>query len=272
MAYTLYVGSLFSSFAHPYYICKNWNMKPQVEVCFSPELYRHKLVKENFVVVVTDIFRATTSICAALNYGVKAVIPVSNREDAKKYKEKGYIIACEQNGQTVDFADIGNSPSDFMKMDFRNKIIAFSTTNGTYAINLAKQDADEVFIGSFINLTALFKRLSAIGKNVVILCAAWKNLFNLEDSLFAGALSELLIDSGEFESECDSVKASIDLWRIAKLDLQGYLSKSSHRRRLKRLVSDDDYRFTLTLDASNLAPTLKNGEIIVADALQTAGR
>lgn len=237
-------------------------MKPLVEVCFSPELYPYKLTKENFIVVVVDIFRATTSICAALEYGVKAVIPVSSKEGAKKYKEEGYIIACEQNGKTLEFADIGNSPSDFMKTDFKNKTIAFSTTNGTLAINLANEDADNVYIGSFVNLTALFQRLSALGDNVVILCAAWKNLFNLEDSLFAGALSELLINSGGFDSECDSAKASMDLWHLAKPDLTGYLNKSSHRNRLKHLVSDEDYRFTLTVDSSSLTPFLKDGEIV----------
>lgn len=240
-------------------------MKFQLEVCFSPELYRHKLTKENFAVVVTDIFRATTSICAALANGIGAVIPVSGEAEARKYKEKGYLIACERNGQTMNFADLGNSPSDFMNSRFKNKTIAFSTTNGTQAINLAHEDAGEVLVGSFINLSAVANHLINSDKNVVILCAAWKNLFNLEDALYAGALSDLLLGSDRFETVCDSAKASLDLWNIAKSDLEGYLAKSSHRIRLKSLVSDEDYRYTLAVDSCSIAPVLRNGKIEPAD-------
>jgi 2-phosphosulfolactate phosphatase len=242
-------------------------MSVKVEVSFSPVLYPHKLIKEDFVVVIVDIFRATTSICAAIHYGIKEIIPVSSKEEAKEHKEKGYVVACESNGSTLDFADIGNSPSDFLKKGFRGKSIVFSTTNGTSVINLAKKDADMVVIGSFINLTAISEFLISHNKSVVILCAAWKNLFDLEDSLFAGALSELLINAG-FKTECDSAKASIDLWDKARTNLAGYLSESSHRNRLKHLVSDEDYEFTTSIDISETVPVLEGDRLIKAGNLK----
>jgi 2-phosphosulfolactate phosphatase len=232
-----------------------------VEVCFSPRLYKFKLTRENFIVVIVDILRATTSICAAFDHGVEKIIPVAGVDEAKKYKQKGFIVACERDGKVLDFADVGNSPSDFQDDAFRGKTIAYSTTNGTKAIHLAS-DADHIVVGSFTNLTALSNWLKNQAKNVVVLCAAWKNLFNLEDSLFAGALSAKLLTQDKFITHCDSVKASLDLWSVAKPDLSGYLSKSSHRNRLKHLVSDEDFLYTITPDSNTTIPVLQYGYLV----------
>ena len=232
-----------------------------LEVVFSPRLYEHKLTKENFVTVVVDILRATTSICAALDHGVKEIIPVSGVEEARKHKHNGQVVACERDGAILDFADIGNSASEFMRDELIGKTIVFSTTNGTKIINMAK-DADQVVVGSFVNLSSLGVWLKQQDKNVVIFCAAWKNLFNLEDTVFAGALSELLMEGNHFETVCDSVKGAIDLWHKAKADLPDYLSKSSHRNRLKHLVSDEDFRYTTQIDSTEVIPILKENRLI----------
>ena len=232
-----------------------------IEVCFSPKLYDFKLTKEDFIVVIVDILRATTSICTAFDHGVEKIIPVGGVEKARLFKEKGFIVACERDGKVLDFADVGNSPSDFLEDSFKGKTIAYSTTNGTKAINIAS-DADQIVIGSFTNLSTLAIWLLKQNKNIVILCAAWKNLFNLEDSLFAGALSEKMLSSGTFTTECDSVKASMDLWSLAKNDLAGYLSKSSHRNRLKHLVSNEDFLYTVTPDSNQVIPVLKDGYLV----------
>ena len=142
---------------------------PTVEVCFSPRLYEHKLTKENFVTVVVDILRATTSICAAFDHGVKEIIPVSGLDEAKEMKKKGYFVACERDGQVLEFADIGNSASDFIRDDLVGGVVAFSTTNGTKTINMAR-DAQEVLIGSFVNIQALADHLIDKKENVVIFC------------------------------------------------------------------------------------------------------
>jgi 2-phosphosulfolactate phosphatase len=231
--------------------------KPSVEVCFSPKLYEHKLTSGDFVTVVADILRATTSICAAFDHGVEKIIPVSGLEEARKMKDNGFFVACERNGEVLDFADIGNSASDFIRDDLKGKSVVFSTTNGTKTINMAR-DAQEVLVGSFVNLRALTEHLISVRKNVVVFCAAWKNLFNLEDSVYAGAVAENLLNNG-FQTVCDSTLAAVDLWQLAGPDLKGYLSKSSHRNRLKHLVSDADFTYTVTPDTTTVIPRL-NGE------------
>ncbi len=237
--------------------------KRTIEVCFSPKLYDHKLTGDNFIVVVADILRATTSICAAMDHGVKEIIPVAGIDEARQFKNNGFFVACERDGKILDFADVGNSPSDFLIDSFKQNTVAFSTTNGTKAINLAR-DAVEVAAGAFVNLSALAAWLINRDKNVVVLCAGWKNLFNLEDTLFAGAITDKLIRSGHYITICDSAKASLDLWKIAREDLAAYLSKSSHRNRLRHLVSDADYQYTVTLDSTNVVPVYRNDRLVAA--------
>ncbi len=235
--------------------------KLTVEVCFSPKLYEHKLTHDNFITVIVDILRATTSICAAMEYGVKEIIPVGGVKEAEYFKNNGHIVACERNGKILDFADIGNSASDFLKNDLQGKSVVFSTTNGTRTVKIAN-DADKLVAGSFVNLSALVRWLYHQGKNVVIFCAAWQNRFNLEDSVFAGALSEKLLQYDRFSTACDSTLGAMDLWHQARGDLHKYLSKTSHRNRLKHLVSNEDFLYTVTLDTSEVIPVLENGRFI----------
>jgi 2-phosphosulfolactate phosphatase len=54
---------------------------------YTPALF-HLYEKQAGVVVVTDIFRATTAICAAFDHGVERIIPVAKVEDARVYKRE----------------------------------------------------------------------------------------------------------------------------------------------------------------------------------------
>ena len=191
--------------------------KRTIEVIFTPALYEHKLTEENFIVVIVDILRATTAITSAFNYGVEAIIPVAGASNAKKYKKKGYLIAAERDGQVLDFADFGNSPFNFMKDEVKGQTIAYSTTNGTKAIEMVKKN--KTIIGAFSNLSAIGDWLLNKTENIVILCAGWKQKFNLEDSVFAGALTNYLTEKSSFEINCDSAKAAMDLWDVAKMIL-----------------------------------------------------
>jgi 2-phosphosulfolactate phosphatase len=233
--------------------------KPTVEVCFSPKLYEHKLTKGNFITVVVDILRATTSICAAFDHGVKQIIPVSGLDEARRMKAQGFIIACERDGQVMDFADIGNSASEFIREDLIGETVVFSTTNGTKTINMAR-DAQEVLVGAFVNYATLTDYLIRQQQNVVVFCAAWKNLFNLEDSVFGGAVAQKLLDNG-FITFCDAALGAIDMWEKARPDLKAYLARSSHRNRLRHLVSEEDFDYTVTLNSTSVVPRLKGDRL-----------
>lgn len=235
-----------------------------IEVVYSPRLFSNITTKKPYVVVVTDVFRATTSICAALEYGVKAIIPVKRIRHARFLKRLGYLVAAERGGNKVKFADLDNSALSFFDPRFKGKEIVYSTTNGTKAIRLASSEAYRIAIGSFVNIEALSEWIIRQDKNVVILCAGWKNKVNMEDSLFSGALSEILLQSGKYKTDCDAAKMAMDQWELAKDDIQGYIARSSHRNRLRNLVSDEVLEYTFKLNSSRMVPVLKGYKIIPA--------
>jgi 2-phosphosulfolactate phosphatase len=236
-------------------------MSCTIEVCFSPKLYPEILTRENFVVVLVDILRATTSICTAFENGVRSIIPVASLEEAMTLKAQGYLVASEQDGKKLDFADFGNSAFSFTRDKIEGKTLVYCTTNGTRALETARSAAT-IVMGAFINITALTGWLFRENKNVVILCSGWKNKFCLEDSLFAGALAEALLANPGFTARCDSVEAALDLWYVAKDDLSAYIEKAAHCHRLAKLGLDDVIPYSFTPDLTSVVPVFNGKEII----------
>ncbi len=232
----------------------------KIEVCFTPALYPYFHNKEA-VVVVVDILRASSAICTAFMNGVKRIIPVETLEEARIMKDKGYMVAAERDGIVRDFADFGNSPFNFTPERVRDKDIVYSTTNGTQTIKLAASSYS-VVIASFLNFSAIGKYILAENRDLLILCAGWKNKFNLEDTLFAGALTDFLLNERNYQTFCDSACASQDLWSLARNDLFGYLEKAAQRHRLKKNRLDDVIEYCHTFDQTSIIPVLKNEYLV----------
>ena len=238
------------------------NNKRNIQVCFSPELFKFFSDRKSLVVVV-DVLRATSSICTALNEGVKSVKPVEHIFEALEYKgDSNYILAAERNGKIVKGFKQGNSPMIYKKNDVKGKRVVLTTTNGTKSIELAKKD-HEVIIGAFVNLKAVANWILNCNKNVIVLCAGWQNKFNFEDSLFAGSLVNELLNSGDFQSRCDSALASKDLYIKAKDNMYEYLSVSSHRYRMRNMGIEEDIKYCLQRNIIDIVPVLENDSLVI---------
>jgi 2-phosphosulfolactate phosphatase len=235
-------------------------LKRYIETCFSPALYEAEAHKDSIVVII-DILRASSAICTAFANGATAIIPVADVSEAKLYKDRGYLVAAERDGFILDFADFGNSPYNFSSDKVKNKTIVYSTTNGTGIINLSSS-AYMTVIGSFLNITALTRWLITQDRNVLLFCAGWKNRFNIEDTICAGAMAEKLMESNLYKTICDSTLASIDLWSMASLNLPAYIEKAAQRTRLRDKKLDDCIEFCLTTDFTDKIPVMKNGILV----------
>ena len=139
--------------------------------------------------------------------------------------------------------------------------MVLTTTNGTKAIHLAKEH--KVITASFVNIDAVAKYLIKENNNVIILCSGWKNIFNLEDPIFAGALSNLLLNSRNFESNCDALLVSQQLYTNAKDDIFLFLNNSSYRKRNNsdQVIKDTKFCLSPTIK-SNIVPLFLNGKLI----------
>lgn len=237
-----------------------------VEVCFSPLLF-NEFAKPDSIVVVVDVFRATSAIVTAFEHGAKSFIPVSTLDEAHAYAQRGYTVAGERNGEVVEGFEFGNSPFSYMNDSIANQEIVLTTTNGTRAINMASKAVNTVLIGAFLNLQALADYIQNQGKDVIVFCAGWKNRFNMEDSLFAGALTNLLLTSGKFQSDCDSANASSLVYRTARKDLLRFLKTCSHRKRLAHLNLEKDVEYCLRRDTTSVIPIWKEGRLVKLEAL-----
>lgn len=233
-----------------------------IEVCYTPQAYP-LFHNPNAVVVVIDVLRATSAITTAFYNGVLKMIPVATVEEAIEYKNNGYMVAAERNGEIVEGFDLGNSPFGYMNSKIKGKTIAITTTNGTQAIEAAN-NASKIIIGSFLNLDAVVDYLNEEKKDVLFLCAGWKNKFNLEDTLFAGAVAEKLILKSDFDTTCDSTLAAIDLYKLAKHDLPKYLANSSHRNRLAKLDLERDINYCLTPNQCPVIPVMEGKFLVKA--------
>lgn len=234
--------------------------KRNLETCYSPALYepdRHS----GSIVVIIDILRATSAICTAFENGAERIIPVSTVEEARAYKEEGFLVAAERDGFVLDFADFGNSPFNFTAERVSRKTIVYSTTNGTGIIKLASA-AESIVIGSFLNFTALTEWIITRDSDVLLFCAGWKNRFNIEDTVCAGAIAEKLLSSHLYSTICDSTLAAVDLWSLAREDIGAYIEKAAQRSRLREKKLDDCIPFCLSMDYSSRIPVIKDGVLV----------
>ena len=229
-----------------------------LDVCLSPELI-HLYDLSGKIVVVVDILRATSCMTTGLACGVTSIRPVATLEECSDLKAEGYFTAAERGGQKVASFDIGNSPFSYMEDRFKGKKIAVTTTNGTLSITKSKS-ADEVLIGSFLNLSAVAKYLKTQDQDVIILCAGWQGRVNLEDTLFAGALVEKL--ESTYTIACDAAQAALVLYKAAESDLDNVLSASSHVQRLRKFNIEKDITFCLTIDEYDVIPVLRGNELV----------
>lgn len=234
-------------------------MPKKLEVCLTPALL-HLYDISDTVTVVIDVLRATSSITYGIDNGAEAIIPVADIEDCQNYRGRGFLLAAERNGKTVEGYDFGNSPFSYTKDKAFGKTIVLTTTNGTKVLKMAQKKAFQVVIGSFLNLTALCNYLKEVGKDVLLLCAGWKDNVNLEDTLFAGAVVNVLCQ--DFICLNDAGIAAKDIYLLAKDNLREYLKKSSHTRRLKKLNIEEDVKFCLQIDICKAIPVLSGEKLI----------
>lgn len=235
---------------------------PRLEVCLSPALL-HLFDTRDAVVVIIDVFRATSTIAAALHNGAKCVIPVASVAECIELGKnvEQSITAGERDGKVAEGLEYGNSPLEYPKEFVQGRTVVLTTTNGTRLLHMVK-DAAVIITGSFLNLSAVCDFLVSQGKNVILGCAAWKDRFNMEDTLFAGAVVSRI--GQHFDINCDSARAAKNLYKCSGGEnFLEFLKDSSHYRRLSAFGLVGDMEYCTTPDQHPVVPILKGKELVV---------
>ena len=236
--------------------------KPTLYTSLSPALL-HLYDLSNSIVVIIDVFRATSTIAAALYNGAKCVIPVDSVPKALDIsKSIDGIAAGERDGMIAEGLQHGNSPMEYNRDFIENKTLVLTTTNGTRLLQMAlDKNAETIISGSFPNLSAVCDFLIAEKKNAVLGCAGWKDRFNLEDTLFAGAVINRV--KKHFTIHCDSSLMAEAMYAKHKNNLIGFAPNFTHYHRLaERFGLIEDIKYCLTNDVANVLPVYSDGKLV----------
>lgn len=242
-------------------------LKPRVDLFFTPAGVREDKLKNHRVVVV-DVLRTATSITMALSNGARDVIPVATIDGAIDLSDqlaRDNVMLCgERDGIIVDGFHIGNSPGDYSHERVRGRTLVFSSTNGAPAIVKAA-GAREVIICGFINMEAVLQVLLEQDDPfpIAILCAGKEERFALEDAVCGGMLINRL------KSRCKEELRLNDTARAADLlglefggDLQALLKETDHGKYLISIGMESDLQICASESILPVVPILSDGKIV----------
>ncbi len=193
------------------------------------------------VAVVVDALRATSTMITLLALGAESIVPLEDPNELKKVKDG--VTVGEHHGEKIPFADFGNSPTEILEN--RDKVegetVYMVTTNGTAAVKAAAEAADEVLIGSLLNLTGVSEEIS--GRNALLLEAGHRGGLAVEDMYTAGAIAA---NTENPEPTDHRSKAAIEMARA--LDPYDVLAGSRTAHVLETKGKSEDVRFCSRVD------------------------
>lgn len=238
--------------------------KPTLFTLLSPrllDLYN----AEDAIVVIIDVFRATSTIATALYNGAAKVVPVEGVQECIAIGEQlNAVTAGERDGKVIEGLQNGNSPSEYTTKFIKGKTLVLTTTNGTKLLHKAhNKGAAEVITGSFPNLSSVCNYLLQTNKNVLLGCSAWKDRINIEDTLFAGAVINQI--QNHFTIHCDSSLMAESLFCQHRNDLYSFIRKTTHWHRLACYGLEQDLEYCVTPDVADVLPVFKSGALVCND-------
>ena len=227
----------------------------KLEVAFTPAVLTPAEVQGRTAFVI-DILRATTTMCAALHHGAKALIPVAGTEDALRLAQTiasdDVLLAGEKDCIRIPGFQLGNSPLEMTERAVRGKTLIVTTTNGTRAL-LATQGAAAVYPVCAGNLSVAAEKAREVIEqegDLLIVCAGRGGAFSLDDAYCAGRLAAATLGGVKPRRGLnDAAIAGLALVRRYGDGWKRPLGHSRAGRELIRLGFGDDVRDAARLDA-----------------------
>lgn len=239
----------------------------RVDVIFTPVEASAARI-EGRTVVVIDVFRATSCICAAIENGASRLVPMTTVDQSLAMREKlsatGHrvLLGGERKMVRIDGFELDNSPRSYSADMVGGADVVMTTTNGTRSIELAEKfGACEVLIGSLLNGRAAALRAAESRGDVVLFCSGRQDHFTMEDALCAGYMVGVIVDGWECELS-DAAWAMGDLYGRYCDDLRGALRYSEHYSRMLNAGLADDVEYCLQRDIFSTVPRLFGGAVV----------
>jgi len=228
---------------------------------------------EDKTVVIIDILRASTSICASLQAGARGVIPVSEPGEAgalwTRLGPDSAVLAGEREGVKIENFQYGNSPAEFTPESVGGKNVILCTTNGTGIFNRAGRAA-RVVSGALVNISELARQVAAWKNDVIVVCAGRNGGFSVEDTLCGGMLIDRLnqIEASAVELNDAGALAKL-LYKGMGASLRKTVADGEHGRFLASVGMESDIDLCTAIDSLPIVPVLENGCLVVAEPEST---
>lgn len=228
-----------------------------IHLCPSPDLY-HLYHRDGAIVIVTDIFRATTTIVTAIANGATGILPVATTEEAQSIGEAGdYLIAAERQVRKCSFAQLGNDPLEYRPELVGGRKIVLTTTNGTRSMHIARSaGATLILAGSMRNLPSTIEYCHRHGtQDIVIIAAGWQGQIATEDCLYAGAFATMAHKQGIGSPRGDAATMMADLWATYGIDPDErlrYIKRSEHYARLVQAGCADAVEYCMQIGTTDV--------------------
>lgn len=238
-----------------------------LDVFFSAGSFNDEELRDK-VIVVIDVLRASSTIVTALMNGAKGIIPVEDMGEASRISQsvdsENLLLCGEKDGIQIEGYDLGNSPLDYTRETVEGKTLVFNTTNGTKAIKKGIGSA-ELYVASFLNLSAIVSKLEGEQKDIVLVCAGWRGRLGLEDLLLAGNIIYKLSNGKPVSDLRDGSIVALGIYEKYQNNLEEVIMNSNHAVRLKDIAGVEDISYCTQVDICGLLPVLNEGIITAND-------
>lgn len=237
----------------------------KIDVIFSASEVNSARIQGKTVVVI-DVLRATSVMVTALNNGAHKVVPVLSPDEAFDYYKNNtgrVLLAGERYSDKIEGFDYGNSPLDMLPGVVDGATLVMTTTNGTLAIRKCA-DASELFVSAFLNARATVNVLNSFSE-IVLVCAGSSGSFSLEDTLCAGYLTKLMVETKYNAEISDSAFAALHLYYGTQKNVHKLAAKGNHYSHLKKKGLNDDLEYCFRKNVIDMVCCREGDAIYVAD-------
>jgi 2-phosphosulfolactate phosphatase len=239
----------------------------RLDVAFTPAGVGGDLAQTATVVI--DVLRATTVIVRALDAGAERIIPTLDPDDALQVRaERGadVLLGGERNSVRIAGFDLDNSPASYRPETVGGATIAFTTTNGTRALQrVASAGATRVLCAAFANLDAVVERLASDERaHLLVVCAGTEGAVSLEDTLCAGAIAAGIVLRDPSVVLTDAGRAAALLYNGVRERLVEAVASGEHAQRLASLGFAADVVAAAQRNTSRGVPVYANTEITLS--------
>ncbi len=213
-------------------------------------------------IVVIDIFRASTTIYAALAAGAAEIHFAGSQDEAARLKASlgdRAVLAGERGGHRIDGYDLGNSPLAITPEAVSGRPVIMNSTNGTKLLRRFAE-FDHVVVGSVVAASAVARHLRYYDADPIFAAAATEGRFSAEDTLAAGLIISRL-DRPQEEMD-DAAAAAVRLVTLSDGDWVTWSAQSRHGRYLQSIGFGEDLPYCLEPDRFDFVGIKNNGRIV----------